>query len=130
MLGGGEHDVGAVALAHDREQLLEPRAEQGDLARAGGVQVKRAEQVAEGDRVAQEINGNSDFLNNPVITAGSLNQDQFSQGGNNAAPQGQPYYKKLSWAPKLYQIGRQLPWIFGGLALAMASAGTWASVVG
>ncbi|HEY5153057.1 MAG TPA: hypothetical protein VII55_03710 [Candidatus Saccharimonadales bacterium] len=73
---------------------------------------------AEGDRVAQEINTNGDFLNNPVITAATLNQDQFSQSSNNTSPsQGQPYYQKLSWAPKLYQIGLKLPWIFGGLAL-------------
>jgi hypothetical protein len=64
----------------------------------------------EGARVAQEINNNSDFLSDPIITAGSLNQTLKSN-------QSQPYYQKLSRVPGIYQIGLKLPWILGGLAL-------------
>lgn len=72
---------------------------------------------AEGDRVAQEINGNNDFLGNPVITPSSLNQNS-AQGSVSSQPQpSQPYYQKLSWAPKAYQIGLKLPWILGALSL-------------
>jgi hypothetical protein len=73
--------------------------------------------VAEGDQVAQEIDSNTDFLNNPVLTADSLNQNQFSQGNNSSPSPGQPYYKQLSWAPKVYQTTVKLPWIFAGLIL-------------
>ena len=58
---------------------------------------------AERTRVTQEVNGNNDFLGNPTITASSLNQ-------------GRPYYQKLSYAPKIYQLGLKLPWILGSLA--------------
>jgi hypothetical protein len=71
---------------------------------------------AEASQVAQEINSNSDFIQNPVITPTSLKQDQSSQGSTDSS-QGQPYYKKASWAPKVYQIGTKLPWILSGLAL-------------
>jgi len=71
----------------------------------------------EAAQVAQEVNDSSDFLSNPVITAASLNQNELGQASSS---QGQPYYKKLSWAPKAYQVGLKLPWIFGGLALLSA----------
>lgn len=79
---------------------------------------------AEGDRVAQEINSSQEFLGNPVITPGSLSQVQPNQNGSGSGqpqPQSnQPYYKKLSWAPSVYQVGLKLPWILGGLALLCA----------
>lgn len=81
---------------------------------------------AEGDRVAQEINSNSSFLGNPVITAASLNQSSQNSDGSQAgggqvnSQPSQPYYQKLSWAPEAYQIGLKLPWILGGLALLCA----------
>lgn len=72
----------------------------------------------EANQVAQEVNDSSDFLSNPVITAASLNQNQLGQ--SNSTSQGQPYYQKLSWAPKVYQIGLKLPWILGLVALLSA----------
>jgi hypothetical protein len=65
-------------------------------------------QAAAAQATAQ-INGSGDFLNNPVITASALNP--------NGSNQGQPYYQKLSAAPKLYRWGQRLPSIYGGLAL-------------
>lgn len=75
--------------------------------------------AAEGDRVAQEINSNSQFLANPVISANTLNQQTQSLQSQGSQPQtpSQPYYKKLSWAPKAYQVLVKLPWVLGVLAL-------------
>ncbi len=70
---------------------------------------------SEAAQVAQEVNDSGDFLSNPVITAASLNQNELGQA--NSTSQGQPYYKKLSWAPKAYRISVKLPWILGGLAI-------------
>jgi hypothetical protein len=71
---------------------------------------------AENSRISQAIDSSDDILSDPVITPTSLNQDiQISQ-----ASQGQPYYQKLSWAPKLYQTLRKLPLIMAGLALLSA----------
>jgi len=72
----------------------------------------------EGTQVTQEVNDSSDFLSNPVITASSLNQNQLGQASSTS--QGQPYYQKLSWAPKAYQFGLKLPLIFSGVALLSA----------
>jgi hypothetical protein len=60
-------------------------------------------------QATEQINGSSDFLNNPVITANALNPN-----GDN---QGKPYYQKLSKAPALYKWGQRLPWICGALVL-------------
>jgi len=65
---------------------------------------------AENARITQSVNGSSDFLSNPVITASSVNQTQKSSPS-------QPYYQKLSWAPKAYQLSLKLPWILGALVL-------------
>jgi hypothetical protein len=62
-----------------------------------------------GKQATDQINASSDFLNNPVITAKTLNP--------NGKNQGQPYYQKLSALPKLYRLNLKLPWIFGSLAL-------------
>lgn len=64
----------------------------------------------EGASVTQEINNSGDFLSDPVITASTLNQNQKSN-------QSQPYYQKLSYAPRAYKLGLKLPWILGALAL-------------
>jgi len=72
---------------------------------------------AEGDRVAQEVNGSNDFLGNPVINASSLNQNQSAMSGGGQPQPSQPYYQKLSWAPKAYQIGLKLPWVLGAVSL-------------
>lgn len=82
---------------------------------------------AEGDRVAQEVNSNGEFLANPVITANTLNQNQLGSGSASQAAASQapptqsqpsqPYYKRLSWLPAAYQVWVKLPWIFGGLAI-------------
>jgi hypothetical protein len=60
-------------------------------------------------QVTTQITESSDFLNNPVITAASPNPS-----GHNKA---QPYYQRLSVAPKLYRWGQRLPSILGGVAL-------------
>jgi hypothetical protein len=65
---------------------------------------------AEGARITEAIDNSNDLLSDPVVTAGSLNQD-LKNG------QGQPYYQKLSWAPKAYRLDLKLPWILGVLAL-------------
>ncbi|MGC1177349.1 MAG: hypothetical protein WA843_04735 [Candidatus Saccharimonadales bacterium] len=69
---------------------------------------------AENSRVMQEITTSSDFLSNPIITANTINP-------NNQNAQGQPYYQKLSHAPKLYRLGVTLPWVFGVLTLLSAA---------
>ena len=51
--GRGEHDVRPVALAHDVEQRFQVVADERDLAHVGGVEVDRAEQVAERAREAR-----------------------------------------------------------------------------
>jgi hypothetical protein len=61
-------------------------------------------------QATQQINSGGSLLANPVITASSINP----KGNNNS---GQPYYQKLSMAPKLYRLGLKLPWFLGGLAL-------------
>jgi hypothetical protein len=65
---------------------------------------------AEGARITESVGNSNDLLSDPVVTAGSLNQNLKSS-------QNQPYYKKLSWAPKAYRTALKLPWILGGLAL-------------
>jgi hypothetical protein len=65
---------------------------------------------AEGTRITEAVGNSNDLLSDPVVTAGSLNQD-LKNG------QGRPYYQKLSWAPRAYRITLKLPWILGGLAL-------------
>jgi hypothetical protein len=68
---------------------------------------------AEGTRIAAEIS-NSDFLDKPVLTADSLNQDSASSG--------KPYYSKLSSAPKAYQRSKQAPLLTGVLIIVCALA--------
>jgi hypothetical protein len=65
---------------------------------------------AEGARITEAVGNSNDLLSDPVVTAGSLNQD-LKNG------QGQPYYQKVSWAPKAYRAALKLPWVLGGLAL-------------
>jgi hypothetical protein len=72
-----------------------------------------------GQQAAKQIAGSSDFLNNPVITASSINPN----GGN----QGQPYYQRLSRAPKLYQLNQKLPIIFAVLAILCILGILWLS---
>ena len=62
-----------------------------------------------GTQVTKQIAESKDFLNNPVITANSINPN-----GNN---QGQPYYQKLRHLPKLYRLNQKLPLILGVLAI-------------
>lgn len=65
---------------------------------------------SEGARVVQEVNNSKDLLSDPVITAGSLNQDLQNS-------QNKPYYQRLSSAPKIYRFSLELPWILASLAL-------------
>jgi hypothetical protein len=65
---------------------------------------------AEGARITEAVGNSNDLLSDPVVTAGSLNQDIKNS-------QGLPYYQKLSWAPRAYRITLKLPWILGALAL-------------
>jgi hypothetical protein len=83
---------------------------------------------AEAAQVAQEVNDNGDFLSSPVITATTLNQDTSSNQDSNSDGPSQPYYKQASWAPKAYQVGEKLPWIFGLLALLSGAGIVFSSV--
>lgn len=56
--------------------------------------------ATEGKRVADEVANNSDFLEKPVITADTLNQDSNNPG--------EPYYQKLKNLPKFYQNTQKL----------------------
>ncbi len=66
---------------------------------------------AAGAKVTQQIIGSGDFLSNPVITPQSLNP-------KDPRGQSQPYYEKLSNAPRVYRLGQKLPLILGVVALA------------
>jgi hypothetical protein len=57
----------------------------------------------EGNRVATEVMSNSDFLNNPVLTADNLGQAKDKPAN--------PYYQQLSALPQIYQVGQNLVWI-------------------
>ncbi len=69
---------------------------------------------AEGSLVTQQLAHSGDFLSNPVITA-----DTLSPKGKE---QSQPYYQKLSFAPKAYRWATKTPLILGALALLTALA--------
>lgn len=71
----------------------------------------------EGDRVRDQINNSGDFLSQPVLTANTLGQNKPDRGDQ---PPSQPYYAKLSDAPKFYRLGQKLPLILGVLALLTA----------
>lgn len=66
---------------------------------------------SEGARVTQEIK-NGNFLTNSVIQPDTLGQDQNSQQ--------QPYYKRLSSLPKLFQLAQKAPLILGLVSLLCA----------
>jgi hypothetical protein len=68
----------------------------------------------EGAQLSQDIAKSSPFLNDAVITPQSLDPSSGSQTD--------PYYKKLSFAPKLYQYNLKAPYIFGGIVLLMLLA--------
>lgn len=65
----------------------------------------------EGQRVTTELT-NGDFLDKPIITAQTL-----SQGDKNSSTTNKPYYQKLSQAPKVFKLAKNLPLIFFGIAL-------------
>lgn len=62
-------------------------------------------------QVTQKIYGSDGFLSNPVITPQSF------QPKGNGGPPSQPYYQKLSMAPKAYRLGQKLPYILGVFSL-------------
>lgn len=62
-----------------------------------------------GAQVTQQLQSNNNFLSNTVITPSTINPN--GNGG------GQPYYQKLSFAPRAYRAAIELPWILGGLAI-------------
>jgi hypothetical protein len=62
-----------------------------------------------GQQVTKQIASSSDFLNNPVLTAATLNP--------NGSSSGQPYYQRLARLPQLYRLNQKLPVILGILAL-------------
>ncbi len=61
----------------------------------------------EGLQVQQQIAGNDGFLSNPVITADTLTPQKSDA---------QPYYRRLSAAPKVYQWAQKVPYILAALA--------------
>ncbi|HSW85233.1 MAG TPA: hypothetical protein VLF79_01280 [Candidatus Saccharimonadales bacterium] len=62
-----------------------------------------------GKQAAFQISSSESFLNNPVITANTINP--------NGKTSGKPYYKQLSSLPKAYTWSQRAPWILGGIAL-------------
>lgn len=68
--------------------------------------------TAEGAKVAAQLSASNDFLGTPVITA-----DTF---GTQASGNGQPYYEKFAYAPKIYQWAIKAPYILAGAALVSA----------
>jgi hypothetical protein len=64
-----------------------------------------------GEQVTQQLLS-SNFLNNTVITASNLSP---SHGASS-----QPYYEKLSFAPKIYGLATKLPWVIGAFAALCA----------
>jgi hypothetical protein len=70
--------------------------------------------TTEGKRVSDEVANSTDFLENPVITANTLNQDTNNPG--------KPYYEKLSYLPTAYQLGQNLAWILALVAAVLAAA--------
>ena len=66
------------------------------------------------NQLVTQINNSNNFLKNPVITAEAINPTQ--------ATQGQPYYLKLSSAPKLYKFSKSLPIVFAVLAILSVAA--------
>jgi hypothetical protein len=65
---------------------------------------------AEAALVKQDVLSNTSFLgSNPAITASNANPSLENQS--------QPYYQKLSAAPKLYRISVALPWVYAVVAL-------------
>lgn len=70
--------------------------------------------ATEGASVTQQLSNSGDFLGNPVITA-----DTISPNGNNNS--NQPYYKKLSAAPRLYRLATSAPLVLGALAVLTAA---------
>lgn len=61
-----------------------------------------------GAQVTTDIK-NGDFLSNSVITPDNINPDKTSAN--------QPYYRKLSYLPKLYSLGTNLPYITGAISV-------------
>ena len=64
---------------------------------------------AAGNDLTSELQENSAFLNNPIITPTSLNPADSSAS--------QPYYDKFSGLPAAYQLGLKMPYIFGALTI-------------
>ena len=68
-----------------------------------------------GTDVTQKLASGDGFLSNPVITATTINPKNSSNNANS-----QPYYAKLSQAPKVYQAASMSPWVFAGVVLLSA----------
>jgi len=69
--------------------------------------------AAEGQRVAQELKDNQDFLKQSSITPTTLNPQQTQQ---------KPYYRSISAAPHLFRLGKALAYLLWLLA-ALAAVG-------
>lgn len=67
--------------------------------------------VVAGAQATKQLEASSDFLNNPVITANTINQN-----GNASSP----YYKQLSAAPRVYRAATSLPWVLAAVAVLCA----------
>jgi len=64
-----------------------------------------------GQELTKNLNSNSSFLNNAVLTPDSLNPSDKTVS--------QPYYQKLSNIPKFYQLLLKAPFILGALSLLL-----------
>lgn len=60
-------------------------------------------------QIDTEIANSGAFLNNPVITADTINQNNNNQG--------QPYYQRYSKAPQVYQQSQKIPLVLAAIAL-------------
>ncbi|HVI60663.1 MAG TPA: hypothetical protein VM535_00730, partial [Candidatus Saccharimonadales bacterium] len=68
--------------------------------------------AAEGAAVTEQIATSTQFLNDPVITAQTINPDGTTDS--------QPYYQKLSSLPQAYRVGTKVPWAAAVVAVLSA----------
>lgn len=70
--------------------------------------------ATEGAAVTQQITSSTQFLSTPVITANNINPNGSVQDN------GQPYYKRFSSLPQMYQASLWFPWIAALITLLSA----------
>lgn len=76
--------------------------------------------AAEAARLQATVAENSQLLPNTVLTQDNLNADKTAQN--------EPYYERLSWLPKVYQLALVLPYIFAALGIVSLIGIIFASI--